>query len=105
MVNVRRHQQIIIVIELIEDGVIFQTAIVIAEHSVRRPHGRKAAYWPCQQMVEKGPCVVSVDANLSKGRNIKNRAAVSDRMVFVFRIAIINGQKKFIPIDVVLIFD
>ena len=105
MVDIGWHQQKVIVIQLIEDGVIFQTAIVVAEDGVCCPHDREIAHGSRQQMVEERPCVAPLHPDLTNGRNIEDCTTVPYRVVFGFSIAIVVWQCEFIPVDVVLVLN
>ena len=104
MIDVRRHQQVVIISILVENGVIFEAAILIAKHSVCCPHGGDIAHRSSHQSIEKSTGARTTNADLANRGNIEHRTTVANRMILTLGITIVMRQGKLIPVDVMLIF-
>ena len=103
VVDVGRHNQVVVVIELEQNRVIFEAAIFVTKDDVGRAHGRQDADRPCHQVVEKPAGAGPLNSDLAKWCAVKDRTALPNSAVFSFRIAIMHGQHITIPVDVILI--
>ena len=101
MIDIGRHVQVVVVSEFVEDGVVFERAVVVADNGIGSSHRLQRAYRAGEHAVEEQARFFALNADLANGRCIEHRTVVADGMILMLCITIVLRQQVSVPLNVV----